>query len=246
MNDNPHLSDAFKASIKDKYQGTRFGAQEIEGKVSFDTEGALWTQELIDRTRARCIPISAYPTRQQDPLHFFERRIITVDPANTINEQSDDTGLTVMGLGEDGHAYLIESISKKISTLDLCKLIKDKYNEYDCDSVVVEVNNGGDWITSSLRTAFGRQCPYISDINAFEGKLLRARPVVAAHEQERVHLIGVHTRLEDELTNYDGDPKRKSPNLLDAFVYGVQDLLIDYQQDAVHEDDIYYQLPNLA
>lgn len=246
LHQNPHLSDDYKAAILDKYEGTRFGAQEIDGIVSFDIQGALWTPQLLELTRARIIPISQHQHRQSNPLHFFDRRIIAIDPANTINEDSDDTGIVVAGLGEDGHGYVLETISKKLAPLELATLIKDKYQEYDCDAVVVEVNNGGLFITDTLRAAFKHKCPYIKTITAFESKLLRARPVVALHEQERIHLVGLHTRLEDELCNYDGDPKRKSPNLLDAFVYALQELLIDPQAGSVSYTDILYNLPMLG
>lgn len=47
-----HLSPAFIAGIKARYEGTRLGRQELYGELLEDVPGALWTAEMIDRARA--------------------------------------------------------------------------------------------------------------------------------------------------------------------------------------------------
>ena len=39
------------------------------------------------------------------------RIVIGVDPAVTSNEQSDETGIIIAGLGRDGHGYVLEDLS---------------------------------------------------------------------------------------------------------------------------------------
>lgn len=43
---NPHVSDAYVATIRSMYEGTRLGRQEIEGEL-LGAAGALWSVELI-------------------------------------------------------------------------------------------------------------------------------------------------------------------------------------------------------
>ena len=40
MDDNPHLTDEFRDTIREMYEGTRIGRQEIEGELLEDIEGA--------------------------------------------------------------------------------------------------------------------------------------------------------------------------------------------------------------
>jgi phage terminase large subunit-like protein len=67
----------------------------------------------------------------------------------------------------------------------------------------------------TLRVA-GANLP-IHKIHASRGKALRAEPVVALYEQGRVHHVGVHAELEEQLTTWVPDIGR-SPDRLDALV----------------------------
>ncbi|MES2291039.1 MAG: terminase family protein [Pseudomonadota bacterium] len=52
---NPHVSDAYVATIRSMYEGTRLGRQEIEGEL-LGAAGALWSVELIERCRLIPLP----------------------------------------------------------------------------------------------------------------------------------------------------------------------------------------------
>jgi phage terminase large subunit-like protein len=54
---NPHVSDAYKETIRDLYEGTRLGRQEIDGEL-LPPAGALWTVELIEACRMLQSPSS--------------------------------------------------------------------------------------------------------------------------------------------------------------------------------------------
>jgi phage terminase large subunit-like protein len=97
-----NLSADFIASVKEKYEGTRLGQQELYGEMLTVVEGALWTYERLDAHRIREIP-------------KLKRIVIAVDPAVTHHEKSDETGIIVAGITESGLACVLEDLSGKYS-----------------------------------------------------------------------------------------------------------------------------------
>ncbi len=68
----------------------------------------------------------------------------------------------------------------------------------------------------------------VKTVFASRGKLTRAEPVAALYEQGRVHHVGVHQYLEDEMCTWiPGDPKIKSPDRVDALVWACTEVLMD-------------------
>ena len=54
---------------------------------------------------------------------------------------------------------------------------------------------------------------------------VRAEPVSALYEQGRVHHVGEHAELEDQMCNFVPDVSDGSPDRVDALVWGVTDLM---------------------
>jgi hypothetical protein len=63
---------------------------------------------------------------------------------------------------------------------------------------------------------------YFKSLTARADKLARAGAPASETQAGRVHMVGRHTDLENELVTYDGDGR--SPNRYDAFVYCVIEL----------------------
>ena len=63
-------------------------------------------------------------------------------------------------------------------------------------------------------------------VHASKGKRTRAEPVAALYEQGRVHHLGFHAQLEDQLCSWIPD-HAVSPDRLDALVWGVTELIVD-------------------
>jgi phage terminase large subunit-like protein len=84
------------------------------------------------------------------------------------------------------------------------------------------VNQGGDLVESTIRAvdtnvSFRR-------VHAKKGKYVRAEPVSALFEQNRVKIAGSFPELEDQLCSYDGSGD--SPDRLDSMVYALTDLMV--------------------
>jgi phage terminase large subunit-like protein len=89
------------------------------------------------------------------------------------------------------------------------------------DSLVVEVNQGGDMVRAVIAQA-DRSVP-VTAVRAKRGKWLRAEPVAALYEQGRVKHVGTFPALEDEMCDFglDGLSSGRSPDRLDALVWAV-------------------------
>lgn len=222
IHDNPHLLESRRAQLVAEYQGTRIGRQELLGELLDDIEGALWTYEMTDRARREC------PT--PDAMPDMARIVVAVDPAVTSGEDSDETGIMVVGQGSDGNLYVLDDRSALVSPDAWVRRAIRAFEDWDADRIIGEANNGGDLIEALLRTV-RKDVPY-QKITASRGKAIRAEPVSALYEipenGEERHPRVYHTddfpQLVDQLTNWT-PLDRDSPDRLDALVWGVSYLM---------------------
>jgi predicted phage terminase large subunit-like protein len=223
-----NLAAAFFEQIIAKYEGTRLGRQELLAEVLDDNPGALFLLFHIERTRVRACP----------PLC---RIVVAIDPAISSNATSDETGIIVVGLGYDGHAYVLDDLSGRYTPAEWARRAVEAYHKYEADRLVAEVNQGGELVVANIRTV-DSTVP-VKTVRASRGKQVRAEPVAALYEQGRVHHVGFLGALEDQMCAWDpsapatrarasaagtpGDSRSKSPDRLDALVWGVTELLLD-------------------
>lgn len=209
-----NLATNFMESIYDRYGGTRLGRQELEGEVLEDIPGALWSRENIDVNR-----------RSDSPE--LRRIVVAIDPAATSGEEADETGIVAVGLyidPDDGsqHAYILADESCRGTPDVWAKRAVALFHELEADRIVAEVNNGGEMVEAVIR-AIDRNVPYTA-VRASRGKRVRAEPVSALYEQNRVHHVGRLDILEDQMCLFSGETGRSagdSPDRVDALVWGV-------------------------
>jgi predicted phage terminase large subunit-like protein len=203
-----NLAESALELFKKQYEGTRLGKQELYAEILEDIEGALWSLNMIEQTRVNEIP-------------EMKRVVVAVDPAVTNNKNSDETGIVVCGLGIDNRYYIIDDVSGKMSADAWAKTAVNVYYKYKASRIIAEVNNGGDLVERLLRTV-DKNIPYKS-VSASRGKVIRAEPISALYEQQRVSHCGVFSKLEDQMCSFTGD-KSTSPDRLDALVWGLTEL----------------------
>jgi len=206
-----NLAPAFFNSVVAQYEGTRKGRQELNAEILDTTEGALWNYATIEATR---LPKDARP--------WLRRIVVAVDPAMTVGEDSDETGIIVAGLGDDGRGYVLADLSGKYSPQEWAAKTIAAYREYEADRIVIETNAGGDMAEQTLRT-IDRNIP-ITRVHAKRGKLTRAEPIASLYEQGRVSHIGMFEKLEDQLCSY-APSSTDSPDRLDACVYALSECM---------------------
>jgi phage terminase large subunit-like protein len=205
-----NLSRVALAELRARYEGTRIGRQELEGELVEDVEGAIWSRDQIEQDRVG-----------YDGVPDLTRVVVAIDPAVTSEASSDETGIVVAGEASGGHGYVLGDYSMR-GTPDACmRKAVEVYHRHNADCIVAEVNNGGDFVKSLLRTV-DPQVPYRS-VRASRGKAVRAQPVAALYEQHRVHHVGVFAELEDQLTSWLPEDS-SSPDRLDACVWAITEL----------------------
>ena len=94
-----NLAPGFLAAVLRQYEGTRLGRQELDAEILDDMPGALWTRTAIKASRVASLP----------PLR---RVVVAIDPAVSVGENSDETGIVVVGLGGDQQAYVLADVAR--------------------------------------------------------------------------------------------------------------------------------------
>lgn len=192
------------------YAGTRKGQQELYAEVLDTNENALWKPLQLEMC-----DVDDHP-----PL---VRIVIAVDPAVTTQEDSDETGIIVAGLGEDGLAYVLADMSGHHSPLEWGRIVVSLFHRYKADLVLAEANQGGDLVVSNIDVV-DSTVP-VEKIHAKRGKYLRAEPIAAYYEKGKVRHVGRFPKLENQMLNYAGSTVEKSPDRLDALVYAIGELM---------------------
>jgi phage terminase large subunit-like protein len=202
---NPHLSASYiaeqRALMSAKEQARELDAQWV------DADGVLFDADDIARCRLDVAP----------PM---VRYIIGVDPAVTSKRRSDRTGIIVVGVGRNGHAYVTADLSGQYAPHEWARVVHDLYAQlspFGC-IVVAETNQGGDLVERNLRAV----SPSIAyrGVHAAKSKADRAQPVATQYRLRRVHHVGVFRDLERQMTTWEPTDD-ESPDRLDALVWAV-------------------------
>jgi phage terminase large subunit-like protein len=188
-----------------------------EGLFADDSENALWTTETIEKHKVDGLPEGV----------SLVRVVVPVDPSGASddeNENNDDIGIGVAGLGSDGIGYVLEDLTLNAGPAKWGKVAASAYQRHKADRVVGESNYGGAMVEFVVKTAD----PNISykSVTASRGKVVRAEPISALHEVGKIKFVGDFPDLEDELcgfttTGYIGE---RSPNRADWFIWGMTEL----------------------
>lgn len=149
----------------------------------------------------------------------FDKIVVSIDPAISVNKNSDATGLSVCAK-KDKDYYILECIEEKLSPNEWALKAFELYKQYNADNIVVEVNQGGDMCEQVLRQVCGTFIK-IDKVRATKGKVLRFDPVHALYEQQLIHHCGRFADLELQELTFSGNEKDKSPNSVDSMVWGI-------------------------
>jgi len=181
------------------------------GQYEPQAKNAIWNVANIDGGRVEEAPIMG-------------RIVVSVDPAISNEEHSDEHGIVVLGLGEDGRGYVIDDVSMKGTPKQWAERAVAAFDRYEADSVIVERNQGGDMVRHTLKTV--RASLPIDEVVATRGKHVRAEPISALYATNQISHVGTFPELEAQLcrmtsAGYDGEG---SPDRVDALVWGFSKL----------------------
>lgn len=215
-----NLADTYLSAVKEQYEGTRLGRQELYAEVLTENEGALWTADMIDSCQI-----------SREELPELIRVVVAVDPAVSANVESDNTGIVVAGVCEQGKAYILGDYTFKGLPEAWANKVVDLYHSFGCSRIVYESNQGKDLIPSLFKTV-DENLP-LRGVHASSAKIARAEPVSALYEQGKVFHVrnpqdpeASLTELETQMTTYEPMGKHKSPDRYDAMVWALTDLML--------------------
>lgn len=186
----------------------------LMGEFADETDGALWTEELLAQNRR---------LGQEGTLPDWLRVVVAVDPSGCSGPEdtrSDEVGITVEALGTDGHGYLLEDLSGRYSPEEWSDIAVEAFNRHKADKIVGESNYGGDMVRAVIQ-AKNPDIPYEA-VTATRGKVVRAEPIAALYEQNKIHHVGYFPELEDQLCSMtlSGYQGIKSPDRADSSTWG--------------------------
>ncbi|TXN19768.1 terminase family protein [Methylobacterium sp. WL9] len=213
--DNAHnLAPGFLDTVVGRYGGTRLGRQELDGELIEERPDALWTRDAIEAARVTAAPV-------------LVRIVVAVDPPVSSRAGADACGIVAAGLGPDGAAYVVaDATMQRAPPERWARAALALYHRLDADALVVEVNQGGEMVSTVL-AEMDASVP-VTAVRATRGKYLRAEPVSLLYAQSRVHHVGALPALEDELCDFGpgGLSTGASPDRLDALVWALTHLLL--------------------
>lgn len=221
--ENPYLSENYLAVLYGLYAGTSIGAQELDGEMLDDVQGALVKTTHLDANRVH-----------EMPYDFFEsgwQRIVGVDPSVS-DKPGDECGIVVAGarMVHPVHlrqAFVVDDRSFNGTPAEWALVAVKTANDYKA-SIVVESNQGGAMAAMVIRTAAkeaGLPVPAIRQVWATGSKKTRAEPMGTAYERGRIHHVNVLPEYESQLTEWVEGESGYSPDRLDAGVWAVTPLL---------------------
>jgi phage terminase large subunit-like protein len=249
--DNINLDEKVIEVLTATYGGTRIGAQELDGVLLEDVEGALWTREAIEKARVQLpLPgregpgvgaseasmvhgsidaassrVDAYPSASppSNGGEFLDRIVVGVDPPAGSGEGSDACGIVVCGsIGEK--LYVLEdSTVRGLSPEGWANRVAAAAGRWNTRLVVAEANNGGAMVESVLRAAdLGLR---VRLVHASRGKCARAEPIALKFETRKAFFAGEFPELEAELCGMIAgggyEGPGRSPDRADAMVWAM-------------------------
>ena len=209
-----NLADGFMQAINQRYAGTRLGRQELDGELIEERAGALWSRERIEQ----CFE----PEAPQ-----LVRILVAVDPPASSGKSSDACGIVVAGIDENGIGHVLADESMSMAKPhQWARRAIALYHSFEADAILAEVNQGGEMVAAVL-SAEDASVPVLMR-RASRGKWLRAEPVAALYEQDRVRHAGRFPALEDEMCDFapEGLSNGRSPDRLDALVWALGELML--------------------
>lgn len=186
--------------------------QYMQAPKKMDESSALWTESMI---------VTARRWTEIEP----RRRLISIDPAVSATDKSDEHGIIVVTQVSEKLYGVEADYTCKGSPNTWAQRSIMAYNKHEADAIVIETNQGGDMCEDTLRNA--GYDGIVIRVRASRGKAIRAEPIAALYELGYVmHNTGL-MKLEDEMMDFDaltGFSNGKSPNRVDSLVWGLTEL----------------------
>jgi phage terminase large subunit-like protein len=242
-----NLAPLFIRRIVKRYEGTRLGMQELLGKLLEDVAGALWSRERIDALRVRV------------PAAQLVRVVVAVDPPAgqtqveaVEREETAECGIVVCASGwcscmgrPSLHGFVLEDATIYGKPDEWGDRALQMYKKWRADRIVAEANNGGEMVGFVIAARPGGIVAPVTLVWASRGKQTRAEPVAALYAPRSeipIHHVGSWPELEDQQVTW--VPGERSPDRMDALVWGITQLFLSEGETAEQEGTLVHDEPS--
>ena len=220
FDNSANLAGTYLTAVKEQYEGTRLGRQELYAEVLEEAQGALWTTAMLDEASVK-----------HEAVPDLSRIVVALDPAVTSNAESDMTGIVVAGIDVNGVAYVLGDYTDRLSPQGWASKAIELYHQHQADRIVAEVNQGGDMVKTTIHGE-DETVPYKA-VRASRGKFARAEPISALYERGLVKHVSNPpdgaslNELETQMRTWEPLGSIGSPDRLDALVWAITDLSLN-------------------
>lgn len=210
---NPYFPEALRELMTLDFLKDRLRAVWIwHGGYMPSVQGAIWNREGLDEAWRM----------GQLATTGWGRVVVGVDPSGG----GDDVGIVAAAVYGDGAIVLSDDTCSASSPMGWATQVAKTVERWGADCVVAEKNFGGDMVESTLRA--GGVKARVKLVTASRGKQVRAEPIAALYDQNRVRHREQFPLMEAEMlmttpAGYQGD---ESPNRMDALVWALSELAL--------------------
>ena len=220
FDNSANLAKTYINAVKEQYEGTRLGRQELYAEVLEEAQGALWTTAMLDDASIK-----------HEAVPDLSRIVVALDPAVTSNAESDMTGIVVAGIDINGIAYVLGDYTDRLSPQGWAMKAIELYHFHQADRIVAEVNQGGDMVRTTIHGE--DETVSYKAVRASRGKYARAEPISALYERGLVKHVSNPpdgaslNELETQMRTWEPLGRVGSPDRLDALVWAITDLSLN-------------------
>ena len=169
-------SAEFLRKIRELYEGTRMGRQELQGALILDPQNALFKDDWL--------------IHDDVPDDTIEQATVGVDPSGG----SGEVGIVACALLNGGRYAVLADRTTVGSPAQWGEAAVRCHDDFDADDIVVEVNFGGDMAIEVIKQAAERihqrgerdtNMIRIKEVSASRGKAMRAEPISLPYKKGR-------------------------------------------------------------
>jgi phage terminase large subunit-like protein len=212
--DNHHLSEGYLKRMRDAYEGTESGRQELAGELILQPRDALF--------------LAGWFRHEEIANEKIEQATVAVDPSGG----ADLVGIVGAALLTDGTLAVLGDYSTGGTPSHWAETAIRARDQLDADDICAETNFGGAMVIETIKQAAIRMHEHgerqtdmirVREVVASKGKTLRAEPVSLQYERGRViHRKGVDLNKLEASFSRDWDRTRDgSPNRTDAAAWAL-------------------------
>lgn len=187
-----NLAASYFTDITAKYEGSPLGRQELEAEIIEEIPNALWSLDNINKHRINFDELSKLPE--------FLSVVLAIDPAAKSTNKAAETGMCVAAYGEDDHFYILHLDGTKEKPEQWAKRALRLFDQYNCDRLIAEINNGGDMVASIIQLINPMQ--KVTTVHASRSKQTRAEPIASLYQLGRVHHVGEFKEAEHQMSQF--------------------------------------------